>query len=162
MERETPDVADLLRRIELLEHVVEDLQGKVRRSHARTLKPWRNWLAGARSVEAAEFIVRDPEGQRRAKLGIGSDGWVRLRLYDGSGERCASLGVASDGRVRLRLYDQAGEPRAGLAVFPDDLGEGLVLKDQAGKPCITVSLLDDGSGDLTIRNKDGEVIWKAP
>lgn len=162
MEPETPEVTALLKRIDRLERTVEGLQGELQQSRFTRWAMRRTRGNATRSVEAGEFIVRDAKGQRRAKLGMGADGWVRLRLYDATGERCASLGVAPDGRARLRLYDQAGEPRAGLAVFPDDLGEGLVLKDQTGHPRITISLLDDGSGDVTIRGADGKILWRAP
>ena len=123
------------------------------------------WIARRltrRTVEAQEFIVRDSTGMRRAKLGMSTDGWVRLHLFDQDGERCVTLGVAPEGDPRLYLYDQYGAPRAGLAVFPDSAGGGLVLNDPAGNPRMTLSLLDDGTGDLRILDAGGNVRWKAP
>ena len=163
---ERPKTPDATLRVPDLDRVAEQGQAKVTRSFSRPQpqqKPRRiaRWLT-RRTVEAEEFVVRDSTGMRRAKLGMSTDGWVRLHLFDKDGERCVTLGVAPDGDPRLYLYDHYGAPRAGLAVFPDSAGGGLVLNDQAGNPRMTFSLLDDGAGDLRIIDAGGNVCWKAP
>ena len=162
MAGETPEVTDLLQRIEQLERAVEGLQRDRSRAEATPFASWRKRRTVRQTVEAEEFIVCDSRKNRRAKLGMSRDGWVRLRLYAEGGERCLSLGVPPEGGARLRLYNQGGEPRAGLAVFPDEMGEGLVLNDQAGNPRMTISLIGGGAADLRILDESGEVLWKAP
>jgi hypothetical protein len=152
-----PDVTELLARIERLERTVHEL----RRADRGPLPWWKRWTKPS-MVEAEQFVIRDSKGVRRAFLGATGDGWACLRLYDEAGNRCASVAVSGEGRAHVRLYDGASTARAGLSVFPEDLGEGLVLRDRAGRPRVTVSLLEDGTGDLNIRDKDGEITWRTP
>jgi hypothetical protein len=161
-----PETPDAMRQVPDPDRVTKHGQEDVPRAFSGP-QPQRKprWIARwltRRTIEAQEFIVRDSTGMRRAKLGMSTDGWVRLHLFDQDGERCVTLGVAPEGDPRLYLYDQYGAPRAGLAVFPDSAGGGLVLNDPAGNPRMTLSLLDDGAGDLRILDAGGNVRWKAP
>jgi len=115
-----------------------------------------------RTVEAEEFVVRDPTGRRRAKLGMGKDGGVRLRLFDEDGVSCVSLGATPNEYARLRLYGPHGALRAAVTVFPEDAGVGVVFNDQAGNPRMTFSVLDAGATDVRVLGGDGEILWKAP
>ena len=161
-----PETPDAMRQVPDPDRVTKHGQEDVPRAFSGP-QPQRKprWIARwltRRTIEAQEFIVRDSTGMRRAKLGMSTDGWVRLHLFDQDGERCVTLGVAPEGDPRLYLYDQYGAPRAGLAVFPDSAGGGLVLNDPVGNPRMTLSLLDDGAGDLRILDAGGNVRWKAP
>jgi hypothetical protein len=113
-----------------------------------------------RILEAEAFIVRDATGMRRAKLGMGKDGGVRLRLFDEKGVCCVSLGVTPTECARLHLHDQQGALRAGLGVFPEDAGVGAVFNDQAGRPRMTVSVLETGAADVRVLDEEGKVLWK--
>lgn len=117
----------------------------------------RRWR---RTVEAEEFVVRDSSGRRHAKLGMSKDGGVRLRFFDESGVCCVSLGVTRTECARLHLHDQHGTLRAGLGVFPEDAGVGAVFNDQAGRPRMTVSVLETGAADVQVLDEDGKILWK--
>jgi hypothetical protein len=112
------------------------------------------------TVEAENFIVRDSTGTRRAKFGMSEDGGVRLRLFDENGVCCVSLGVTPTEYARLHLRDQHGALRAGLGVFPTDAGVGAVFNDQAGRPRMTVSVLETGAADVRVLDEDGKILWK--
>ena len=113
-----------------------------------------------RTVEAEAFVVRDPTGRRRAKLGMGKDGGVRLRLFDEKGVCCVSLGVTPTECARLHLHGPQGALRAAVAVFPEEAGVGVVLNDQAGRPRMTVSVLETGVADVRVLDEDGKILWK--
>ncbi len=113
-----------------------------------------------RTVEAEEFVVRDETGRRRAKLGMSRDGGVRLRLFDQTGLCCVSLGVTSEECACLHLHDQQGALRAGLGVFPNEAGVGAVFNDQAGRPRMTVSVLETGLADVRVLDEEGKILWK--
>jgi len=112
------------------------------------------------TVEAENFIVRDSTGTRRAKFGMSEDGGVRLRLFDENGVCCVSLGVTPTEYARLHFRDQHGALRAGLGVFPTDAGVGAVFNDQAGRPRMTVSVLETGAADVRVLDEDGRILWK--
>lgn len=113
-----------------------------------------------RTVEAGNFVVRDATGRRRAKFGMSQDGGVRLRLFDEDGVCCGSLGVTADECACLHLHDQQGVLRAGLGVFPDAAGVGAVFNDQAGRPRLSVSVLETGTADVRVLDEEGKVLWK--
>lgn len=113
-----------------------------------------------RTVEAENFVVRDATGRRRAKFGMSQDGGVRLRLFDGDGVCCGSLGVTPDEYACLHLHDHQGVLRAGVGVFPEDAGVGAVFNDHAGRPRLSVSVLETGAADVRVLDEEGKVLWK--
>jgi hypothetical protein len=62
--------------------------------------------------------------------------------------------------ARLHLHDRQGALRAGLGVFPEDAGVGAVFHDQAGRPRVTVSVLDTGGADVRVLDEEGTTLWK--
>ncbi|MBM4301219.1 MAG: hypothetical protein FJ121_06775 [Deltaproteobacteria bacterium] len=64
------------------------------------------------------LVVRDPNGRIRASLGA-TDGKVSLDLWDPQGLRRASLGLGSDGTPGLAFYDQDQRVRAELHLGAD-------------------------------------------
>jgi len=105
--------------------------------------------------------VRDLTGTRRAKLGMSMDGEVRLRLFGEDGGCYVRLGVTSTECARLHLQDQHGTLRAGLGVFPEDAGVGVEFHEQAGRPRMTVVVLETGAADVSWGlDEDGKTLWK--
>jgi hypothetical protein len=159
-----PETPDAMPRVPDADRVAEDTL-LAPQSVSRPQPLWKpRWNAGLltrRTVEAEEFIVRDSTGRRRAKLGMSKDGGVRLRLFDEDGVSCVSLGVTSTEPARLHLHDQHGRLRAGLGVFPADAGVGAVFHDQAGRPRMTVSVLETGAADVRVLDESGKTLWKA-
>ena len=68
------------------------------------------------AVEA--LVVRDANGRVRASLSASGD-QVRLELLDPQGHRRATLGLGSDGAPGLELYDRYHRLRAQLNLGPD-------------------------------------------
>ncbi len=112
------------------------------------------------TVEAENFVVRDARGRRRAKFGMSQDGGVRLRVFDEDGICCGSFGVTPDECACLHLHDQQGVLRAGLGVFPEEAGVGAVFNDRAGRPRLSVSVLETGMADVRVLDEEGQVLWK--
>ena len=76
------------------------------------LRPHPPGLAG----EA--LVVRDPNGNIRASLGA-DGGKVRLDLWDPQGHRRATLGLGAEGSPHLAFYDRDQRVRAELNLGPD-------------------------------------------
>jgi hypothetical protein len=147
MMKETPSETALMKRIEGLERTLAYLQGKVQRG---TPGP-----QPSRTVEAEQFIIRDSAGNRRAELGVSSEGrGVGLRLCNQTGQDRFEVTIGSDGSPILRVCDQAGKIRAGLGVTADGWTV-LALFDQAEKGRAHLSVKPDGSPDLNFRDQTG-------
>ncbi len=67
-----------------------------------------------RTVEAEQFVLRDPQARQRATLEMWA-GSAALRLFDNDGRMRAMLGVTSKGDAGLSLFDAAGNNTANLA-----------------------------------------------
>jgi hypothetical protein len=68
------------------------------------------------AVEA--FVVHDPNGNIRATLNA-AGGKVRLDLWDPEGHRRATLGLGAEGAPHLAFYDRDQRVRAQLNLGPD-------------------------------------------
>jgi hypothetical protein len=137
-----------MKRIEGLERTVAYLQGQLQRGVSS------RQLSG--TMEAEQFIIRDSAGNRRAELGVSSEGRaVGLRLCNQAGQDRFELTIGSDGLPILRLCDEAGKVRAGLGVTADGWTL-LALFDQAEKGRAHLSVKPDGSPDLNFRDQTGK------
>ncbi len=94
-------------------------------------------------VEAKLFVLRDAQGNERAKLGLTNTNSTNLSLYDPSGKERASIFVLPDGTSALAFYDNNGEERAVLAtgllssfhlVGPDGTSAATLLIDGTDRP----------------------------
>jgi hypothetical protein len=142
-----PSDAELMRRIEGLERTLAYFQGKLQRGMPGVQQ--------SRTVEAEQIIIRDSRGNRRAELGLSSEGSaVGLRLCNQAGQDRLELTVGSDGAPILRVCDQAGKVRVGLGVTADGWTM-LALFDQAEKGRAHLSVKPDGSPDLNFRDQTG-------
>ncbi len=145
--KETPRDAELTKRIEDLERALVSLQEKTQRGTPT--------VQSSRAVEVERIIVRDSSGNRRAELGMSSEGpAVGVRLFNQEGKDRVELTVGSDGLPILRVCDLAGKIRAGLGVTADGWTV-LALFDQAEKARAHLSVKPDGSPDLNFRDQAG-------
>jgi hypothetical protein len=87
-------------------------------------------------VQAERFEVRDPEGRRRAVLGL-VFGKPSLWIADEQGEPRAVLDLLTDGEPTLLLFGKRGKTRMSFGVTQ-------------GEP--SVELVDEG----------GKKVWKMP
>ena len=139
---------DLMKRIKQLERTVEYLKGALQRAVPGS-EP-------SRTLEAEHLVIRDAQGNRRAEVGLYSEGRaVGLRLFDQAGQIRSELAVNTDGSPILRLCDQAGKVRGGLGVTADGWPL-LALFDQAEKSRAHLSVKTDGSPDLNFRDQAGK------
>lgn len=65
---------------------------------------------GKKIIEAQEFRIVDEHGNKRAVIGIGEAGVIRMTVYDKNGQRRASIG-ANDESGFIAIYDAKGNPR---------------------------------------------------
>jgi hypothetical protein len=139
-------------------------------------------------VEAQEFVVKDPSGTVRARLGASASG-ASLQLNHDSGR--ASLVASANkaqgthlaladaaGKIKglvvlnqeavgvyLSPVDATGSPRAPRAVFEVHNGGqgGFAVYDRNGHARALVgAIADDGASVAVIQDKDGAISWKAP
>ena len=153
MDDVTPDVTELLRRLERLERLVDGLRVK---SQPGTSAP-----QARRAVDAEEFVVRDWRGKRRAALGMDSDGSPKLRIFDEAEKVRIALSVLFEGSPTIFLYDRAIGVRVALCVSADGLSY-LRLYDQADRPRAGLDVFPDDSARLRILGRDGKAVWQAP
>jgi len=111
-----------------------------------------------RTLEAQEFVLKDPSGNRRATLRNGPDGAL-LTLWDANGKlrigiSAAFILVDSSGRTKATLDEQSGYPslmlygekmekRIMLATTPDG---GNLLSLLGGRPGVGATLFADSTG----------------
>jgi len=108
----------------------------------------------------------------RALLNVSTDGPSGLWLTDKEGQPRAGIAVKSDGSPSLNLQDKEGKPRASLGVLADG-SPGVVLCDKDGKKRAVLgrTVLESvktgeetttAESSLTLFDKEGKVLWKAP
>jgi hypothetical protein len=104
-----------------------------------------------RTVVARSFVVTDPEGKRRAVLGMSEDG-PKLILADGNGKGGASLELNSEGAF-LKLGDTRGNQT--VEISAEEHGPGIRLFRTDGKPAVAMLVtcieetIDVTSADVT-------------
>ncbi len=127
-------------------------------------------------VEAQSFVLRAPDGTKRAVLGM-ADEKVFLALLDGEEQhrmalvltdgtpsiqfidegRLARVAVVLDsqGTPKITLYDENGLVRVAVALDSDGT-PGINLYDESQNACLTVAILPDGGGaNIRITDENG-------
>jgi hypothetical protein len=174
---------------------------QLERSHRR-LKAWAACLLVAiatlavmgqarpvpQTIEAQEFLVKDPTGAVRARLGSYPAG-ASLNLYhdagratlmvSGSKAQGAHLSLADpSGRIKglvvlnqetVGLYlspvDATGPPKSPRVVFEiqnQGMG-GFAVYDRTGQTrALLGAIAEDGTSVGVVQDKEGAVVWKVP
>ena len=179
MNRMISDLPDLVQRVEKLEKANRRL--KLAGVLALTLVGCLLLLGAAspkRTVEAEEFVLRDANGDERARLGITASGSALgfrdangnlravlstkggLILYDAKGDMRLSLGDLPGGAALL-LKDANGVSRVMLSVFDAGATAGLLLYDANGKVAVLVAVSPRGR-ELKLLDANGKLIFSAP
>ncbi|MDB6146547.1 MAG: hypothetical protein JWO45_211 [Spartobacteria bacterium] len=104
-----------------------------------------------RSVELAFY---EPDGGRRAKVGIDEAGRARLELFDAAGQRKMFLGASAAGDTGLALYDEQGHVRAELSIDATDLLT-LAMRNADRRTQILVRL-DGNVPAIILTDRDGQ------
>lgn len=142
----------------------------------------------AQTIEAQEFVVKDPTGAVRARLGAQATG-ASLHLYHEAGR--ATLMVSSGkaqgahlsladttGKIKgllllnqetvgmyLSPVDATGPPRAPRVVF-EVLNQGtggFAVYDRNGQTrALLGAIAEDGTSVGVVQDKEGAVVWRAP
>lgn len=140
------------------------------------------------SIEAQEFLVKDPGGTVRARLGTYTAG-ASLNLYheagratlmvSGSKAQGAHLSLADGtGKIKglvllnpetvgmyLSPVDATGPPRAPRVVFEvQNSGTGgFAVYDRSGQTrALLGAITEDGTSVGVVQDKEGAVMWRAP
>ena len=105
----------------------------------------------ARRVDAQLFVLRDEQGNERAKLGVTDTDATALTLYDIRGKERVSIFVLADGSSTVALYDDSGLPRTMLARGETPGVEGLTIRgpDRQNGFYLLVSSEGDPSFDIS-------------
>jgi hypothetical protein len=115
-------------------------------------------LRQKRTIEAEEFVLRDPSGKIGAVIGFARGGGPAINLFDANGSPRVAIFVDPEGKPvlafpgadrtdqvvlsvdstgpDLALFDSRGQRRIALRVLPE--GPGLVFYDDRGKTRILV------------------------
>src|SRR5215470_722916 len=94
---------------------------------------------GPRTLEAEEFVLRDPRGQVRASLGMAQNPTATvLQIHGDNGKPRTRITVASDGTSSLEMMDGGERVRVLLGVK------------------------DSGLPRIWLGNENGRIIWRAP
>ncbi len=142
--------------------------------------------AQGRSSPGGEMVVKslvlkDSEGNERARLETASNGAPRLTLFDQGGKVQVVLGCdgpktaymdihGGKGR-KLSLGTFAGTPalklfgEKGLRILlsvPTDTEAGLTLLDSRGRVRAALTADDEKGGALELSDEKGSVVWRAP
>lgn len=140
------------------------------------------------SIEAQEFLVKDPSGAVRARLGAYAAG-ASLNLYHEAGRATlmvsgtkaqgAHLSLAdASGKIKglvvlnqetvgmyLSSVDATGPPRAPRVVFEvQNTGTGgFAVYDRNGQTrALLGAIAEDGTSVGIVQDKEGAVVWRAP
>lgn len=112
---------------------------------------------GARSVEAQQFVLLGPNGERRGLIYVSDKGTAAVYLNDENAKERTELKVTADGRSSLGFYDAAGNQRVVVgngASAQGDAGIGVFSAD--GNQVATLSSTASGDVNMTLYdNKTG-------
>ncbi len=100
----------------------------------------------AQTIEAQQFVLRDPSGRIRAVLHVRADGLPQLDFRDAAGTLRVSLGVFGE-MAALRLTDAKGKGGAILRTHQDNR-PGLTFMDGTDTRRMTLFLSHNGSSTL--------------
>lgn len=116
-------------------------------------------LAGASqsrypTIEAKEFVLRDPSGLMRAALAIRPDGTPGLGLFDHQNRVRLSLDLHPDDSPSVSLHDAAGAARGTIALRLDGT-PGLALADELGRLRVSLEVGADGTSGVNVFDPSG-------
>lgn len=83
-----------------------------------------------RQIDTGHLVLRDPDGQMRAWLGI-AEGGPRLIFFDQQGQQRLGVGMTRQAEPALGIFDAGQNERAVLGIMEG--WPGLVLRDPQGK-----------------------------
>ncbi len=99
-----------------------------------------NSVGRFRQVDAGHIVLRDPDGQMRAWLGI-AEGGPRLIFFDQQGQQRMGVGMTRRSEPALAIFDVGQNERAVLGIMEG--WPGLVLRDPQGKKRAALFSRDD-------------------
>ena len=109
------------------------------------------------TVEAKEFVLVGPNGERRGIFQVNDQGTAAIYLNDENGKQRTELTVTAGGRASLGFYDAAGNQRVvvGEGASPqDETGIGVFSAD--GTQVASLSSTAAGEANITLYdNKSG-------
>jgi hypothetical protein len=136
----------------------------------------RRTEVGAKGVTAPQIVVRDAEGQARARLSVDKERGAELALLTAAGlprtqlNEHGSLTLSDEvGRTRaaleaseanggwVKVSDAAGVMRASLASGPDGT-PGLDLREETGGTVVAMSVRKDGTGSIALLDAKTKII----
>jgi hypothetical protein len=128
----------------------------------------RSQVKVADEIRARRFTLVDDKGKVRGILGFSAIGSPTLLLFDNpiltlfDSERRPRVRLAGDlVKSGLRLYAKDGAPLVDLYIESGEWPR-LALFDNSRRRRAALQVLPDGSPRLTLRDKDGKVIWSTP
>lgn len=95
-----------------------------------------------RQIDTGHLVLRDPDGQMRAWLGI-AEGGPRLIFFDQQGQQRLGVGMTRQGEPALGIFDVGQNERAVFGVIEG--WPGLVMRDPQGKKRAALFARDDWS-----------------
>jgi hypothetical protein len=93
-----------------------------------------------RQMDTGAIVLRDPDGQMRAWLGI-AEGGPRLIFFDQQGQQRLGVGMTRMGEPALGIFDVGQNERVVLGIVEG--WPGLVMRDPQGKKRVAVFSRDD-------------------
>ena len=163
-----PTDFELTRRVEHLEHENHRLKQfgiMALVLIAAVLAMGQAWPA--RTIEAEVFLLKDVDGNVKAKLDV-KDGSTKLTFLDRAGHERVALTSAED-FAALEMKDEKGRLGATMAMGAGVSKDGMSSTIAAGAPligpfagpCVELQASED-STSLKICNKGGHQVWEAP
>jgi hypothetical protein len=119
----------------------------------------------ARTIEAESFLLKDVDGNLRAKLDA-KDGSTKLLFFDRAGHERVAL-TSAENSAALEMKDEKGRLGAtmGAGVSKDGMSStiaaGAPLIGPVAGPGVIMQAWEDGTS-LRICNKGGHQVWEAP
>jgi hypothetical protein len=180
--------------------LIERLE-RLERSHRR-LKAWAACLLvvaatvavmgqarpGPQTIEAQEFLVKDPAGTVRARLGAYPTG-ASLNLFHEAGRATLMVSANKAQGTHLSLADSSGRIKGLVVLNQESVGVYLSPVDATGPPksprvvfevqnqgmggfavydkngqtrALMGAIAEDGTSVGVVQDKEGAVVWKAP
>ena len=119
-------------------------------------------------VTAKAFVLVDDSNRERASITVppsGENGAVVLHMSDHVGRPRITLQIDPDGNPSICLFTEGNAPAISLALNAGR-GNGLVVGDSEGVPCVEIGIPNAGSshplGDsphVIVRDHNGNVAW---
>ena len=93
-----------------------------------------------KQIDAGHIVIRDPDGQMRAWLGV-AEGGARLIFFDDSGQQRMGIGMTKQAEPALGIFDVGENPRVVLGMLEG--WPGFVFRDPQGKKRVAIYSRDE-------------------